>query len=171
MRPVKVAIGIAIGLAFWYFVVPEYAFIAKHMVGIATPSMFGQGWQIGGTGENAIVYSANGSIAATVFMRRVTTNVITLLVLFALSTPPYSARNIFGCVAGIICLIPVHAVSILVVAKSFVLPGTLWGNAAQAHNIFLSHPLAFALWWLLRHGESAASTSEKPARKGGRHKG
>ncbi len=169
MQLVKVVVGIAVGFAFWYFVVPEYAFITKHLVGMAMPSTLGPGWQIGGTGENAIVYSANGSIAATVFMRRVTTNVITLVVLFALSTPPYSARNILGCVAGIVFLIPVHAAAILVLVKSIVLPDTLWRNGAQAYTIFASHPLAFALWWLLRPVEAAASASGKPARKGSRH--
>jgi hypothetical protein len=170
MRLVKVAIGIAIGLAFWHFVVPGYAFMAKHVAGIAAPSMFGHGWQVGGPGEDANLYRANGGIAATVFMRYVTTNVITLLVLFALSAEPFSPRNLLGCVAGIVCLIPVHAAAILVIAKSIVLPGTLWGNAAQAYSIFGSHAFAFALWWLLRPGESAASATGKPARRRARGK-
>ena len=169
MRLVNVGVGVAVGLAFWYFVVPEYGLVPRALARLAVPVAFGHGWQLGGT-ENAILYRPDGSIAATMFLRYITTNVITLVALFALPAAPLSVRNLFRCLVAIACLIPVHAAAILTVAKSIVLPGSLWGNAAQAYTIFGSHAISFAVWSLLRPADSPASTTEKAPRKATRGK-
>jgi hypothetical protein len=168
MRLVNVGVGVAAGLAFWYFV-PEYGLASRALARLAVPVAFGHGWQLGGA-ENAILYRPDGTIAATVLLRYITTNVITLVALFALPAAPLSVRNLFRCLVAIACLIPIHAAAILTVAKSVVLPGSLWGNAAQAYTIFGSQPISFAIWSLLRPADSAASASEKAPRKRTRRK-
>lgn len=170
MRLVNVAIGVAVGLAFWYFVVPEYGLASRALARLAVPAAFGHGWQLGGA-ENAILYRPDGAIAATVLLWCITTNVITLVALFALPAAPLSVRNLLRCLLAIACLIPVHAAAILTVAKSIVLPGSLWGNVAQAYTIFGSHAISFAVWSLLRPADPAASASERKPRKRTRRKG
>lgn len=165
MRLVKVAAGILIAWLVWRFVAPEYAFVPKRLAGAAARWFFDRGWTVDGAGENAIVYRADGSIAATVFMRYLTTNLMTLLILFSLSDRPLSWRNIGGAVAGVVALVPIHAIGILIVAKSLVLPNTLWGNLAQAYTIFGSHAIAFALWWALRPQEGIAAAGGKKRRR------
>lgn len=154
MRAVRVAIAAVVGLAFWYFVVPLYAPLTKALAAAFVPFLFGRGYQLGGA-PDAIVYTPEGLIAARVFMRYVTTNVITLIALFGLGRRPLSSSNLGRCAAAILCLVPVHAAAILVIAKSFVAPrDSLWGNAAQAYAVFTCHAISFAIWWLLRPADA-----------------
>lgn len=155
MRAVRVAIAALVGLGFWYFVAPLYAPVTRTLARLFVPIAFGHGYTLGGDAD-AIVYTPVGLIASRVFMRDVTTNLITLIALFGLARHPFSASNLGRCAIGIVCLIPVHALAILIVAKSFVAPpGSLWGNAAQAYAVFACHAISFALWWLLRPGDTA----------------
>ncbi len=155
MRGLKVAIAALIGLAFWYYVVPLYAPLTEALARLFVPMVFGRGYQLGGA-PDAVLYTPEGLIAARVFMRYVTTNVITLVALFGLARRPLSMPNVGRCAIGLLCLIPVHALAILVIAKSFVAPpGSVWGNAAQAYAVFTCHAISFAIWWLLRPADAA----------------
>ena len=160
MRAVRVAIAALIGLAFWYFVAPLYAPVTKALARPFVPLVFGRGFQLGGD-PDAIVYTPDGLIAARVFMGYVTTNLITLIALFGLARHPLSASNLGRCAISIICLIPVHAAAVLIVAKSFVAPpGSLWGNAAQAYAVFTCHAISFAIWWVLRPPDPSLDLAE-----------
>jgi hypothetical protein len=163
MRAINVAVAAVAGLAFWYFVAPLYAPATRALAAAAVPAMFGRGYQLGGA-DDPVLYTPAGLIAARVFMRYVTANLITLIALFGLAKKPLAMSNIARCAVAIACLVPVHAAAILVVAKSFVVPpDSLWRNAAQAYTIFGCHAISFALWSLLRPSDTAsASASDQP---------
>lgn len=164
MRIVNVAIGAVVGLAFWYYIGPLYSPFAKSLAASVVPAMFGRGYQLGGSGD-AVLYTPEGLIAARIFMRFVTTNVITLIALFAFARRPLAISNVGRCAVGLVLLIPVHAAAILVLAKSVVVPpDSLWRNAGQAYTIFGCHAISFALWSLLRATEAEAASASGPRR-------
>ena len=165
MRALNVLAGVILGLAYWAFVAPLYAPLTARLASYAVPALFGRGFQLIG-GKDAILYTPAGLIAARVFMRWITTNVITLIALFAWARRPLAFSNIVRCLVALACLIPIHAIAILVVAKSFVASSqTLWGNAAQAYTIFGAHAVSFALWSLFRPAEDEAAPAPKRRRR------
>lgn len=159
---VSIVIGAVVGLAFWYFIAPLYAPAAKWLAARAVPALFGHGYELGGDGD-VVLYTPVGLIAARIFMRFVTTNVITLIALFAFARRPLAISNVARCAIGLVLLIPIHAAAILVLAESFVAPpDSLWRSAGQAYTIFGCHAISFALWSLLRGPEGDAGPASRP---------
>jgi hypothetical protein len=159
LRAVNVVVAAVVGLAFWFFVAPLYTPATRALAAAAVPAMFGRGYQLGGA-DDVVLYTPAGLIAARVFMKYVTANLITLIALFGLAKKPLAMSNIARCAVAIACLIPIHAAAVLVVAKSFVVPpDSLWRNAAQAYTIFGCHAISFALWSLLRPSDATSASA------------
>ena len=161
--------GAIVGLTLWLVLAPAYAVVPATIAKVLTPHLFDPGYRFEPVGDTAIFRRPDNSVAATLFVKLLTFNLITLVALFALARRPLGGRNLGRLAIAVAIMAVVHALALLLVAKSFVvgadesLSAGLWRVAAQGYTIIGSQAIAFALWWALRVTDEPEGAAE-PAR-------
>jgi hypothetical protein len=112
-----------------------------------------------------------------------TFNWVLLAALFAISSRPFSDRNIFGFLLASLIMYATHILALVTEVMSIYVARlgawsvvhygsfarNFWGVANHSYRFVLMFAIAFALWWALRPGEPAAA-STKSRRKASRRR-
>jgi hypothetical protein len=178
---VKGAIGLLIGIGFWFAFSTPYArllaALSEPLIRVAERPRV---TRLIPTGTEMTIDRTDfprASPRPALRLMDLTFNIMLLTTLFAVSPQPFSNRNISSFLLASLILVLVHVGAVVANVQSIyalklgpwseqhygAVARNLWGAAAHFYSLAGSFGAPFALWWLLR--PSSASTKQPPQRR------
>lgn len=122
---------------------------------------------------------APGSPRPGLLLMDLTSNIILITTLFAVSRQPLSDRNIAGFVKASLVLVVVHVAAVVMNVQSIYalrlgpwsarnygsFARNFWGAGAHFYSLIGAFGAGFALWWLFRPSNASASNPPSPRRR------